>query len=158
MKTCLCVFTSMAAISILAGCGGGDGFSRVPFSGTVTLNGDGNQAGSIVGTADSQSTASGSSEVPTVQAAIIDGKFEFLGDDRPVAGPYKFEIYMAVPDENSADDGGQSVPEDANETGGNTVAYTKLVVVPDGGSESFSLEVTDADLAQEGGVTASGEQ
>lgn len=158
MKSYVGVLATIVAISILAGCGGGDGFSRVPFSGTVTLNGDGNQAGSIVGTADSQSTSEGASEVPTVQAAIIDGKFEFLGDDRPAAGPYKFEIYLAVPDENSADDDGQSVPEDANETGGNTVSYTKLVVVPEGGTEEFSLELTDADLAQEGGMPASGEQ
>ena len=156
MKSCLGIFASIVAIGIFAGCSGGDGFSRVPFSGTVSLNGDGNQAGSIIGTADSESTAAGASEIPTVQAAIIGGKFEFLGDDRPVAGPYKFEIYLVVPGENT--DESQSVPEDANETGGNTVGYTKLVEVPKGGTEEFSLELTDADLAGEDGMSVTGEQ
>jgi len=151
------LFAGLLFIGIV-GCGGGDGFDRVPFAGTVSVEGNSTPSGSIVGTANLNSTATADpNELPTVHASILDGKFEFLSGEQPVAGPYQFEIYITVPDEKSENEG-ESAPGDEEETGGNSVTYTKSVTVPEGGSEDFKIELTNSDKRTPGAMPASGER
>jgi len=137
---------------LLVGCGG-DGFSRVPLSGTVDFEGDGSRSGFITATPESAGNGG-----PNVSAAIENGAFSFPADQGPVAGPYIFEVSLTVPDETS-DDGGESAPGDAEETGGNTLTYSKSMAVPEGGSDSFVIELTSANtLTESGAMPASGER
>lgn len=123
---------------LLAGCGG-DGFSRVPLSGTVSLDGDTSRSGAITAT-----PAQAGTSAPNATAIIENGKFSFPKDQGPVAGSYIFEVNLTVPDEEPLS------AEYSNEAGGNFVTYEKTLDIPTGGSDSFSIEVTSADQRGEG--------
>lgn len=133
------------AIALLAcfivGCGG-DEFNRVPVSGTVTLDGTAVASGSILAWAADVGT-----EAPNVGAPITDGKFSFSPDQAPVAGSYIFEIGVAAAVEETSG-GGEPDPEQAGETGPE-VTYRKTIDIPEGGSESLSIELTSADKVAE---------
>ena len=136
------IASAIALLScFIVGCGGGDGFDRVPVSGTVTYEGDANRSGSIVATPAATGTGA-----PNVSAIITDGKFSFPPDQGPVAGSYIFEVSLAAP--GKATSGGGENPEDARETGP-TITYRKTLDVPEGGSDSLSIELTSADLVTE---------
>ena len=123
----------------LAGCGG-DQFNRVPVSGTVTCEGNDSPSGSILAT-----PAEAGAGAPNAGTSITDGKFSFPPDQAPVAGSYIFEIGVQVSGEqpDPAD-----MPEGEVETGPE-VLYRKTVDIPEGGSESLSIELTSADKVRD---------
>lgn len=138
----------LLTVSLMAiGCGGSDPYSHVPFSGTVTYEGNPVQQGGIVaipkGTA-----ASGDSKQPTAQAAIADGKFEFLDGSRPGAGSYMLEITVNLPGENTGDAPAAEIPEGEPVNPGQTVLCKKQVTIPDGGDENFAIDLTKADQGE----------
>ena len=123
----------------IVGCGG-DGFNRVSVSGTVTCDGDANRSGSILA-----SPAKTGTDAPNVSTPVTDGKFSFSADQKPVAGSYIFEVGLQVPGAQPAP--GES-PEGEVETGPEII-YRKTVDIPEGGSDSLSIELTSADLVGE---------
>jgi hypothetical protein len=123
----------------LVGCGG-DGFDRVPLSGTVTFEGDASRSGFITAT-----PATAGTGAPTATAVIENGKFSFPLNQGPIAGSYIFEVNLNVPDKLTPTSGDQSRPEDANETGATQVTYQKTLDVPAEGNSGFAIEVTSAD-------------
>jgi len=141
MRSCfLGIACAIALLSCLvAGCGG-ESFDRVPLSGTVTCEGMENPAGSILATPAQQGTGA-----PNVSAPITDGKFSIPRDQGPVAGSYIFEISLQVPGEQPAP--GES-PEGEVETGPE-VTYRKTIDVPEGGSDSLSIDLTSADRVED---------
>lgn len=120
----------------IAGCAG-ESFDRVPLSGTVTCEGMEDPSGSILA-----SPAESGTGAPNVGAVITDGKFTFPKDQGPGAGSYIFEISLLVPGEQPAPG---EAPEGEVETGPEVV-YRKTIDVPEGGSDSLSIELTSADL------------
>ena len=141
----------------LVGCGGGDSFSRVAVSGTVSVDGNTNVSGGLIATADIESDPEGGGR-PNGSAQIEGGKYSFDAENGPAAGMYRFEISITVPDENTAEDAGDGAPEGETETGGNVVVYQRRVEIPEGGSESLAVELTSSDLLGESGDTPSGER
>lgn len=131
----------LLSVGFLSGCGG-DSFDRVPVKGTVKLNGTPVESGGIVATA--ASSSSDSQKLPNAQTAIIDGGFEFPPDKSPAPGDYRFEISVAVPDENADP---SASPEGEEEVGANTVLYKKKVTIPKEGEEALAIELTDQDKA-----------
>lgn len=123
----------------IAGCG--DEFDRVPVSGTVTCEGMESPSGSILA-----SPAEATTEGPTVGAPITDGKFSFPDGEEPIAGSYMFEISLLVPGAKAPD--ASESPEGETETGPE-VTYRKTIDIPEGGTESLSIELTSADRAEE---------
>lgn len=141
----------------LAGCGGGDSFSRVPVSGTVSVDGNTNVSGSLVLTADIDGDPDGVGR-PNASAQLEDGKFTFDATNGPAAGAYIFEIGVTVPDESTSEESGEGAPEGVTETGGNAIYYQRRISVPEGGSESLSVELTSSDLLDDSGLAPSGER
>jgi len=131
----------IVALVLLSGCGGGDSFDRVPLAGTITVDGNDKPSGGITATADLKSSGDDAPELPNAYATIVDGKYEFNEDSQPGVGAYIFEISIFVPEEGAANETSTN-PEYANETGSNSVLYKKKVQVPEGGSDSFSIELT----------------
>jgi hypothetical protein len=86
--------------------------------------------------------AQAGTDAPTVSEPITDGKFSIPVDRGPVPGSYIFEISLQVPGEQPAP--GES-PEGEVETGPE-VTYRKTIDVPEGGSDSLSIDLTSADL------------
>ncbi|NLX94907.1 MAG: hypothetical protein GXY83_01895 [Rhodopirellula sp.] len=121
----------------LVGCGG-DGFDRVPVSGTVTCQGIENPSGGLVAT-----PAQAGTGAPNVSTIVTDGKFGFPADRGPVAGSYIFEFSLLDPTKGPPAVGGEN-PEDARETGP-TIPFRKTVEIPEGGGDSLSIELTPAD-------------
>ncbi len=122
------------------GCGG-DGFDRVPVSGTVTCEGLENPSGGIVATPAQTGTGA-----PNVSTNLADGKFKFPADRGPVAGSYIFEISLLKP--GAVTTGGGENPEGAREMGP-AVTYRKTIEVSEGGNDSLSINLTSADLVRE---------
>ena len=148
MSRWLRIACAVALLScFIVGCGG-DAFDRVPVSGTVTCEGMENPSGSILA-----SSAEPGTEAPNVGAVITNGKFSFPSGQEPVAGPYIFEISLQVPGAEPLP--GES-PEGEVETGPE-VLYQKTIDIPEGGSESLSIELTSADLVEDPDAPASGE-
>jgi hypothetical protein len=131
----------------IAGCGG-DSFDRVPLSGTVTCEGMATPSGGILAT-----PAQAGTDAPNVSAPITDVKFVVPRDQGPVPGSYIFEISLLVPGEQPAPG---EAPEGEVETGPE-VTYRKTIDVPEGGSDSLSIELTSADLVGGPDAPASGE-
>ena len=121
---------------LVAGCGG-DSFDRVPLSGTVTCEGMENPTGGILAT-----PAQAGTDAPNVVWPIADGKFSIPRDQGPVPGSYIFEISLQVPGEQPAPG---EAPEGDVEAGPE-ITYRKTIDVPEGGSDSLSIELTSADL------------
>lgn len=122
-------------LSFIVGCGGGDGFSRVPISGTVTCEGmDAPPNGSILAT-----IAATGTEAPNISWPLEGGKFSIPADQGPIAGSYKFEISIITGEAAE----GES-PEGETETGPEVV-YQKTVEIPAGGSDSLTIDLTAAD-------------
>ena len=140
----------------LAGCGG-DGFCRVPVSGTVTVDGDSNIAGSLVGTADMSNDTKGTNR-PNVSAPIENGKFTFVAGTEPAAGEYVFEVSIYRPGENTAAVTSQSAPGDEMETGSGSVMYQTRVTIPEGGSENLAIELSSSDKLAGAADAGSGER
>ncbi len=132
---------------LVAGCGG-DSFDRVPLSGTVTCEGMENPSGGMMAT-----PAKAGTDAPNVSWPITDGKFSIPRDQGPVPGSYIFEISVQVP--GAQPPPGES-PEGEVETGPEVV-YRKTIDVPEGGSDSLSIELTPADLVENPNAPASGE-
>ncbi len=122
----------------IVGCGGGDGFDRVAVSGTVTCEGVENPSGSILASSTGEGT-----DAPNAAAPLVDGKFTFPAEQSPVAGSYMFEISVVTGEAPSGE-----APEGEVETG-DEVVYQKTVDIPEGGSESLSIDLTSGDLAEE---------
>jgi hypothetical protein len=120
---------------VIAGCGG-DGFDRVSLSGTVTCEGMDSVNGGIIAT-----PAETGAGAPNVSTPVTDGTFSFPADLGPVPGSYIFEINLLVPGEQPAP--GES-PEGEVETGPE-ITYQKTVDVPEGGSDSLTIDLTSAD-------------
>ncbi len=120
---------------VIAGCGG-DSFNRVSLSGTITCEDMESINGGILAT-----PAEAGAGAPNVSTPVTDGKFSFPADLGPVPGSYIFEINLLVPGEQPAP--GES-PEGEQETGPE-VTYRKTVDVPEGGSDSLTIELTSAD-------------
>ncbi len=137
-------FLRIGAVALLscvvAGCGG-DGFDRVPLSGTVTCEGMESINGGILATPTEAGTSA-----PNVSAPITDGKFSLPADQGPGAGSYIFEINLLVPGEQP--DPGES-PEGEVETGPELM-FQKTIDVPEGGSDSLAIQLTAADRLGEG--------
>jgi hypothetical protein len=131
----------------VAGCGG-DSYDRVPLSGTVTCEGMESVSGGILAT-----PAEPSTDAPNVSTPVTAGSFTFSRDLGPVAGSYVFEISLQVP--GTQPKPGES-PEGEKETGAEVV-YRKTVDVPEGGSDSLSIELTSADRVGDPAMPASGE-
>ncbi len=127
----------VAVFSFIVGCGGGESFDRVPISGTVTCEGVDNPSGSVIG-----SSATAGTSAPNISAPLTDGKFSIPKDQGPVAGSYEFHIGIAT-----GEDIGGSAPEGETETGPEVV-YKKTVEIPEGGSDSLTIELTAADKAE----------
>ncbi len=148
MRSCFVPVAGAVALAscFMVGCGG-DQFGRVPVAGTVTCEGIENPTGSILAT-----PAQAGTGAPNVGAPITDGKFRFSREEAPVPGSYTFDISLQVPGEqpDPAD-----MPEGEVETGPE-VLYRKTVDIPEGGTESLSIEVTSADRVQteESGTSA----
>ncbi len=123
----------------IVGCGGGDAFDRVAVSGTVTCEGMESLTGSILA-----SSAGEGTDAPNAAAPLVDGKFTFPAEQSPVAGSYMFEISLVT---GEAAPAGES-PEGEVETG-DEVVYQKTVDIPEGGSDSLSIDLTSADLVGE---------
>jgi hypothetical protein len=124
----------------LVGCGG-DSFSRVAVSGTVTCEGIASPSGGVVATPAQSGTGA-----PNVSTNITDGKFSFPANQGPVPGSYIFEFSLEVP--GAAAPAASESPEGERETGP-TVTYRKTVEIPERGTESLSIELTPADLVRE---------
>jgi hypothetical protein len=153
MKTrCLRIVSIALLACVVAGCGGGDDFDRVPLSGTVTCEGMESINGGIL----AMPTESGTS-APNASAPIADGKFSFPEGQAPVAGTYIFEVNLQVPGQQPAP--GES-PEGEVETGPE-ITFRKTIDVPEGGTDSLSIDLTSADRVGEegeaGDIPASGE-
>jgi hypothetical protein len=133
---------------VVAGCGG-DSFDRVPLSGTVTCEGMASINGGILATPAQVGTSAPNASVP-----ITDGKFSFPAGQGPVAGSYLFEISLQIP--GAKPPPGQS-PEGEVETGP-TVTYRKTIDVPEGGSDSLTIELTSADMVRDSAGSPSGER
>ncbi len=132
-------FLSVACVvallfSFVVGCGGGDGFDRVPISGTVTCEGVDAPNGSVLGT-----IAATGTEAPNISWPLEGGKFSIPADQGPIAGSYKFEISIVTGEAAE----GES-PEGETETGPEVV-YQKTIEIPAGGSDSLTIELTAAD-------------
>ncbi len=95
---------------LAAGCGKpGDGFSRFPVEGTVTLDGKPLKSGTITFNATGQGASS--------SGEIAEGAFKLSGDDGLSPGPYRVEIYSIQPTGKkvpSAEDPGTLVDETTN--------------------------------------------
>jgi hypothetical protein len=140
MRTRLSRIGVLALLScVVTGCGG-DSFDRVPLAGTVTCADMESVSGGILATP--AETGGGS---PNVSAPITDGKFSFPQDQGPSPGSYIFEINLLVP--GAAPAPGES-PEGETETGPE-VTYRKTIDVPEGGSDSLTIELTSADRVSE---------
>ena len=86
-----------AALAVaMVGCEGGDGLPRQPVSGTVTLDGQPLDYGSI------QFVNAGAELTMSCGGLITDGRFAIPRDQGPIPGPYRVAIY--------APDRGQQVP------------------------------------------------
>jgi hypothetical protein len=125
---------------VVGGCGGGDGFDRVPLAGTVSCDEMQSINGGLLAT-----PAETGSSAPNVSAPITDGKFDLPKERGPIAGSYIFEISLQIP--GAKPPSGQS-PEGENETGPE-ITYRKTLDVPQGGSDSLAIELTSADRAEE---------
>jgi len=157
LRSALKIVLACLPICCLVGCGGSEeSFSRVAVSGTMSVDGDANVSGGVVAMADIETDADNTGR-PNANARIENGKFTFDAANGPTAGAYLFEISITVPDE-ATEDSGEADPEDASETGGNVVVYQKRVTIPEGGSESLTVELTSSDLLGESGETPSGER
>ena len=140
MSRVLRVACAVALLScFVIGCGGGDGFDRVSVSGTVTCEGMENPSGSILA-----SPAKAGEGAPNASTGITDGKFSFPADQSPVAGSYIFEVSLVT---------GEAAPSGESPAGevetGPEITYRKTIDVPEGGSDSLSIELTSADLVTE---------
>jgi hypothetical protein len=124
-------------VTFIVGCGGGDGFDRVPVSGTVTCEDMENPSGSIMGSI-------AGTEAPYVSTPLTDGKFTVAADQGPIAGSYDLEIRLVAGEAAPAGE----APEGEVETGPE-VLYRKTVDIPAGGSESLTIDLTSADKVDE---------
>jgi len=152
MKTRFLRIASIGLLAgVVAGCGG-DGFDRVPLSGTVTCEGMESINGGFLAT-----STEGGTSAPNVSEPITDGKFSIPAERGPVAGSYIFEINLLVP---GAQPDSEGSPEGEVETGPE-ITYRKTIDVPEGGSDSLSIALTSADRVGDGDfgdISASGEQ
>ena len=133
-----CVVACVACL--LVGCGG-DGFNRVAVSGTVTCEGFDSPAGSVIAT-----PAQAGTDLPNASTAVTDGSFSFPAEHGPVPGSYIFEFSLEVPGAPAPDP--SESPEGERETGP-TVAFRTTVEIPEGGTDSLSIELTRADMVRE---------
>ncbi len=135
-----CLFGVFAVVSVVfvAGCGG-DGFNRVPVAGTVACEGLENPSGYVVAT-----PASAGAGAPNSSGSVVDGRFAFAEGQGPVAGEYLFEFHFQQSSEVT-----QS--EDGEQETGPTVAYRTKVQIPEGGSESLSVELSQRDRLRDDG-------
>ena len=84
------------AAALAAGCGGSDGPSRIPISGTVTVDGAPLPAGTVT-LVPVDDTPGGK-----VAGAIADGQYAVPPSVGPVPGTYRVEIVAESPDEPPA--------------------------------------------------------
>ncbi|WP_145342313.1 hypothetical protein [Rosistilla ulvae] len=126
--------------SLSVGCGG-DGFDRVPFSGTVSVDGGVNRNGWMRGSSATAGTGS-----PNVTAVIENGKFAFPAERGPVPGSYNFEVTVTVPGKERESVG--EVPAGVTESNETYITLQKTLVVPEGGGDGVVVEVTSADVVE----------
>ena len=87
------ILAALAAFA--AGCGGGDGYPRVPVSGTVTLDGQPLATGTI--------TFEPKQPLPTQAGGkVVAGKFEIPKEAGPVPGEYAVAIFGGPVDPKAA--------------------------------------------------------
>lgn len=82
----LMLLPALSALSILVGCGSGDGLPRVAVSGTVKMGEDDLPAGSVSIVPNEEHKG------PAANGTISDGMFSFSELDGPIAGPHVVTI------------------------------------------------------------------
>jgi hypothetical protein len=97
-----------------------------------------NPSGGLIAT-----SAKAGTDAPNVSGVVTDGRFSIPADQGPVPGSYIFEISLPAPGAKAPDP--SEAPEGERETGP-TVTYRKTVEIPEGGSDSLSINLTSADL------------
>ncbi|QDT65158.1 hypothetical protein [Calycomorphotria hydatis] len=131
----LSIVTLLCMLSLSAGCGSGADADYVPLSGTISLNGDQEISGGIVATADPATYGNDELKPPTAHAAIENGRFKFLKNQRPSAGTYIFS-FRIVDKSNPAN-------FNTDEPGAFKILYRKTITIPDSGDTNLTVELAE---------------
>jgi hypothetical protein len=132
------ICTSILGMILLVGCGG-DGFNRVPVSGTIAVDGLKDPDGYIVATPTGQAAGN-----PNASATIESGRFTFAPGQEPGVGEYFFEFHFLTSKVTTQSSDGE------NETGP-TIAYRTKIQIPESGNQSMTIELTNRDRLQPDG-------
>ncbi len=87
LRTSVC----LAALSIIIGCGGGEGPERIVVSGKVE------RGGQPLGNASISYLPADGHQGPAATTGIVDGRYSFTAESGPVAGPHQVVIRLSAP-------------------------------------------------------------
>lgn len=131
----------LVCLLAIAGSGcSGDGFSRVPVGGAVTLDGKPVQTGTF-----SMTPPVEDSDRPTVHGMVADGQYRLQKAQGPVPGKYFIHITVYATSATTDGEGGEGSSSHVKELG----TYSTEIVVPETGSDSLDVPLVSRQQSRE---------